>query len=91
MASRRKRGPVAFRHRLSAGLALLLFIVTQTYHRHAPTAILHCHYYSPRCAGFLWVAMSAMGQQRPLDIVSAGWPLTGVYRSLGSDISRVKI
>jgi hypothetical protein len=31
MASRRKRGPVAFRPRLSAGLALLLFVVLLLY------------------------------------------------------------
>ena len=31
VASRRKRGPVAFRPRLSAGLALLLFVVLLLY------------------------------------------------------------
>ena len=31
MASRRKRGPVAFRLRLSAGLALSVLLVTEVY------------------------------------------------------------
>jgi hypothetical protein len=53
---------VAFRHRLSTGLALSLLIVVRTYHLYTFTAIEHLHYFSSRGAGYLWFDMSALGQ-----------------------------
>jgi len=61
MASQRKRGPVAFRHRLSTVLALSLLIVVRTYHLYTFTAIEHLHYFSSRGAGYLWFDMSVYG------------------------------
>ncbi len=64
VASWRKRGPVAFRPRLSAGFALLLFVVLSLYRlvaRHFPIVNLMLHYSSdPRCP--LWVISGPSGQ-----------------------------
>ncbi len=72
MASRRKRGPVAFRPRLSAGLAFSLLSL-----KSSPNGKL------VQSVSLIWVlfdqtGMSASGHWRPFKPILAQWLLSGV-------------